>query len=228
MRYLRLVANQLRVSFLLLLQYRVELVVNIALACFWTLSALVPLLVLFSERSSVGGWTWNEALLVVGWFNVLKGVQGVVIQPSMNQAVEQIRRGTLDFLLIKPADAQLLVSTQRFDFRQLTDVLVGLSILAYACTQLPRAPSVLQLLATALVLVCAIAVLYALWIVVMSFAFIFVKVDNLTYFFSSLYDASRWPSSVFRGWFAFLFTFVLPLALMTTYPALVLPDPVCS
>jgi ABC-2 type transport system permease protein len=47
-----------------------------------------------------------------------------------------------------------------------------------------------------------------------------VKVDNLTVLFSSIFDAARWPSSVFRGVLSFLFTFVIPLALMTTYPAL--------
>jgi ABC-type uncharacterized transport system permease subunit len=46
-----------------------------------------------------------------------------------------------------------------------------------------------------------------------------VKVDNLTYLFSSIYDAARWPASVFRGAVAFLLTFVIPLAVMTTYPA---------
>jgi ABC-2 type transport system permease protein len=64
------------------------------------------------------------------------------------------------------------------------------------------------------------AILYAIWILVVSLAFVFVKVDNLSYLFLSIYDAARWPASVFRGGFALLFTFVLPLALMTTYPAL--------
>jgi ABC-2 type transport system permease protein len=46
-----------------------------------------------------------------------------------------------------------------------------------------------------------------------------VKVDNLTYLFSSIFDAARWPASVFRGVLKFVFTFIIPLALMTTYPA---------
>ena len=39
---------------------------------------------------------------------------------------------------------------------------------------------------------------------------------------SSLFDAARWPITIFRGALAFLFTFVFPVALMTTYPALAL------
>lgn len=220
MRYSHLLGNQLRVSLLLLLQYRAEFFVSLFLTCFWTLTALVPLFVVFGERSSIGGWSWAEALLVVGWFNVLKGVQAVVIQPSINQAVQQIRKGTLDFVLIKPADAQLLISTQRFDFRQLTDVVVGAVILGYGMAHVEARPGFVAVLATLCVLACSLLILYALWIMVMSCAFVLVKVDNLTYLFSSFYDASRWPGSVFRGALSFVFTFVLPLALMTTYPAM--------
>jgi ABC-2 type transport system permease protein len=49
-----------------------------------------------------------------------------------------------------------------------------------------------------------------------------VKVDNLIYLFISVYDAARWPASIFRGALAFVFTFVVPLAVMTTFPALAL------
>ena len=48
------------------------------------------------------------------------------------------------------------------------------------------------------------------------------KRDNLVYLLTSVFDAARWPASVFRGAFHILFTFVIPLALMTTYPSLAL------
>jgi len=61
--------------------------------------------------------------------------------------------------------------------------------------------------------------LYSMWILTVSAAFFVVKVDNLTYFFQSIFDAARWPSSIFKGPLAFVFTFIVPLALMTTFPA---------
>lgn len=220
MRYLRLLATQMRASLLLTVQYRADFFLEIGLALFGTASALVPLVVLFSRRSSVAGWSWAEALVVVAWFNVLKGLLSSVIQPSLQLVVEHIRKGTLDFVLLKPADAQFLVSTARFDFRELADSIAGLAILAYALVELGRVPTLGSVLATLALLACATVILYAIWTMVVSLAFVFVKVDNLSYLFLSIYDAARWPASVFRGIFAVLFTFVLPLALMTTFPAL--------
>ena len=61
--------------------------------------------------------------------------------------------------------------------------------------------------------------LYSLWILTVCAAFFVVKVDNLTYFFTSIFDAARWPAPVFRGTLSFVFTFIIPLAVMTTFPA---------
>jgi ABC-2 type transport system permease protein len=54
---------------------------------------------------------------------------------------------------------------------------------------------------------------------VVSAAFLVVKVDNLSFLFLSIFDAARWPISVFTGAWRVIFTVVIPLALMTTFPA---------
>jgi ABC-2 type transport system permease protein len=223
-RYLTLFGIQLRASALLAMQYRLDFVIDGFMTLFWTGSSLVPLLVLYGQRSSVAGWTWPEALLVVGWFTLLKGVLDGAVQPALFNVVEHIRKGTLDFLLLKPVDAQFMVSTSRFEIYRSSDVLGGVVLLGWALHLLHRWPSPRGALSALLLLVGAVVTLYSIWILVVSLAFFVVKVDNLTYLFSSIFDAARWPSQIFRGALAFVFTFVIPLALMTTYPALALLD----
>jgi len=221
-RYLRLLAVQLRASTALALQYRLEFLGQGALALLWTAWSLVPLLVVFGRREGVAGWTFEEALTVMGWFTLMKGVLEGAVNPSLASVVEHIRKGTLDFVLLKPADAQFLVSTARFMPWRVVDVLAGLVVFAVAFARMGRVPGAGAVAAALLLLACATLVLYSLWILVISAAFYVVKVDNLSYLFSSIYDAARWPVSVFRGALRIIFTFVVPLALMTTYPALAL------
>jgi ABC-2 type transport system permease protein len=74
--------------------------------------------------------------------------------------------------------------------------------------------------ASALVmLLAATVVLYSIWILVISAAFWVIKVDNLAYLFSSVFDFARWPVTVFQGAWRIVFTFVIPIGMMTTYPA---------
>jgi ABC-2 type transport system permease protein len=221
-RYLELLRIQVKAAVLLSLQYRLDFFLQAGMSLFWSATALVPLLVLFSVRDSVAGWRSEEALVVVGFFMALKGVLVGVIQPALGNVVEHIRKGTLDFLLLKPADAQFLLSTSKLDLARATDVISGLALSAWAVHHAGYLPSVGHVALTLLLLLSALVILYAIWILVVSLSFHVVKIDNLSYLIVSTFDAARWPSSVFRGVLAFIFTFVVPLGLMTTYPALAL------
>jgi ABC-2 type transport system permease protein len=222
LHYSRLLGAQLRLSALLSLQYRADFVSDGFISAFWLLFNALPLWVAFSTRSEIAGWTFSESLVVLGLFTVLKGVMDGAINPSLTAVVEQVRRGTLDFTLLKPADAQFLVSTARFQPWKAMDVLAGLALVVGALIRLHRMPSPIEWLVVLGLLGAALAVLYSLWILTVCATFFVVRLDNLAYLFASLFDLARWPVSVFHGLYRVLFTFVLPLAIMTTYPAMAL------
>lgn len=218
-RYLRLLGVQLRASTLLAFQYRAEVILHALTALFWSVTTFVPLYVAFDQRDVIAGWSLPEALVVLGFFLLLKSVLEGVVNPSLLQVVEHIRKGTLDFVLLKPVDAQFLVSTARLDPAALLGGVVAAAAFVAGFAELGAWPGPVEIATALLILTAAVAVLYSLSILVVSAAFVVVRVDNLTYLFASIFDAARWPSSVFRGVFHVLFTFVIPLALMTTYPA---------
>lgn len=218
-RYLRLFGVQLRTATTNKLQYRADFVFSGLIALMWMAVTLVPLVVVFGTRASVAGWTYAEALVVLGWFAFLKAVLEGAVSPSLTAVVEHVRLGTMDFVLLKPADAQFLVSTAKFEPWRVIDVFGSMAIFAYAFRQLGRLPAPADVAVALALLGVAVLVLYSIWILVVSASFWVVKVDNLSFLFGSLFDAARWPISVFRGALRIIFTFVFPLALMTTYPA---------
>jgi ABC-2 type transport system permease protein len=222
MRYLRLFFVQLRASLQVTMQYRAEFFVGIFMALFYVFWNLVPMLVLWTQRPSIAGWTLEEALLVTAWFTFLRAILDGAVQPSLQAVVEHIRTGTLDFVLLKPADAQFLVSTAKFEVMNIVDTLAALGVAAWALVKLHYLPGPLQIIVALALTVAGAALLYALAILAIAAAFYVVRLDNLIYLFNSVFDAGRWPASVFRGVWRVLFTFVIPLALMTTYPALAL------
>ncbi len=221
-RYAVLFRVQLAISVLTAMQYRADFVVRGLIAILWMGVTLVPVLVVFGVRQSVAGWSFPESLVVVGWFTLLHAVLEGAVSPSLTAVVEHVRRGTLDFVLLKPADAQFLVSTAKLEPWHVVDVLGALAIFIYAFSKIGRWPSPLNLLTGLAFLVLAIVILYSIWILVVSASFWVIKVDNLSYLFGSLFDAARWPISVFRGALRVVFTFVFPIALLTTYPAMAL------
>lgn len=218
-RYLRLLAIQLRASLQLALAYRVEFLVQGFTALFWSATTFVPIFVVYDRRAAVAGWTFGESLLVLGFFLLLKSLLEGAVNPSLLTVVEHIRKGTLDFVLLKPADAQFLVSTAKFQPSALIGTAGAIGLLGWALVVTGRVPTAAGVATALLLLAGSVILLYSLWIAVVSAAFYVVRVDNLSYLFSSIFDAARWPATVFRGAFHLLFTYVIPLALMTTYPA---------
>src|ERR1051325_2822807 len=198
-RYAGLFGVQLRMSTLSAMQYRVDFIVRGLIAFLWSALTLIPLLVVFSVRKQVAGWSFPEALVVVAWFTLLRAVLEGAVSPSLTAVVEHVRKGTLDFVLLKPADAQFLVSTAKFEPWRIVDVAGALVVFGYAFAKLGRWPSVAQVLAGLLFLGLAILILYSIWILVVSAAFWVIKVDNLSYLFGSLFDVGRWPIDVLRG-----------------------------
>jgi ABC-2 type transport system permease protein len=222
LRYGRLLGVQARTSALMAMQYRSDFLVRGFVTVLWMSVTLLPLFVVFGARQAVAGWSFPEALVVVGWFALLRAVLEGGVSPSLTAVVEHVRKGTFDFVLLKPADAQFLVSTAKFEPWRVIDIAGALAIFGYAFAHLGRWPGPRELLLGFAFLIMAIVVLYSFWILVVSAAFWVVKVDNLSYLFQSLFDAGRWPITIFKGALYYIFTFVFPLALMTTYPALAL------
>lgn len=219
MRYLRLLLLQLRMSIAIGAQYRWDFVIDAFVSICWTVLGIVPLYIALAGRPAVAGWTFDRALVVVGFFTLLRGVLDGAVNPSLITVVDQIRQGTLDFVLLKPADAQFLVSTTRFEVWKIVDVAAGAGILVWAFHRLGAVPAAGDAALSLGLLACAAVVLYSLWILVVAAAFWVVRLDNLAYLFGSIIDFSRWPVTIFRGGWRIFFTFVIPLGLMTTYPA---------
>lgn len=220
-RYFKLLALQLRTSGLLAAQYRWDFVIDGFISLFWASTAVIPLLVVYGDGSRAGipGWSFGQALVVTGWFILLQGILDGAINPGLQAVIDHIRKGTLDFVLLKPADAQFLVSTSRFALFRIFSVVAAAVVFVIAFDRLGQTPTLLALTTSAVLLFTATLVLYSLWILIISAAFFVVKVDNITYLFGAIFDAARWPVSVFSGAIRVVFTFIIPLAVMTTFPA---------
>jgi ABC-2 type transport system permease protein len=221
-RHLRILLASLRASLQVSMQYRVDFLIGCAMAVFWMVWNLVPAVVVWGARPAIAGWTFPEALLVLAWFAFLRGVLEGAVHPSLVAVIDHIRTGTLDFVLLKPADAQFLVSTQRCEVARVTDLAGAAALAAYALHEIGRMPAPADVAVALALSLAAAVILYSLAILVIAAAFFVVRVDNLIYLFSSVFDAARWPATVFRGFWRILLTFVIPLALMTTYPAMAL------
>ncbi len=219
MSYLRLLALYFRISVIGELAYRVNFWIQLFQSLLELATALAGLAVVFSYTSALGGWTPDEILALVGVYMLVGGMIGVVIQPSLTEFIDSVREGTLDFVLTKPEDSQILASIQRVEIFELIDVALGFAVLVIALARLGERVGLAQAATFAGMLVAGGVIIYSFWLILASLSFWFVRVENILEIFRSMYEAGRWPISLYPGWLRFALTFVVPVAFATTVPA---------
>lgn len=220
-RWGRVLAALGRVAVMNAAAYRASFVVDVLVGAFTSVGVLLPLVFVYDHAATIAGWTLHEALLVTGFFLVLQGLVGMLVEPNLSAVIEGVRSGALDYLVLKPVDAQLVSSLQRVAPAKAWDVLAGLALLAWALAHLP-APPALGVLSALGLLLAGVAAMYGVWLLVICTSFWFVRVDNLRFLLGAVLDAGRWPVGIYRGWVRLLLTVVVPVAVVTSFPAMAL------
>ncbi|MGZ4133560.1 MAG: ABC transporter permease [Tumebacillaceae bacterium] len=201
------------------MEYRSNFFANVLNTLSSVFFSLLTLQVFFMQTSDIGGWSFDQVLVLLGIYNALDGVVEMILRPNIGRIVQHIRKGTLDLILTKPVDTQFYISFRHIVFWPITDVLLGFGMIGYAAVKLGITLTVGNLLWFLLMFAAALVTLYAIWMLLMTMSFWFVKVENLTFLFSSLFETSRFPVQVYKGWLRKMLTFLFPVAVLTTFPA---------
>jgi len=215
----RIVGAQLRLSCLEALAYRVGFWSDGVVGVLWGAIGVIPLLVAIEHRPDVAGWSAWELMLLSGLFMVVSGIFSSFLQPALRASMEHIRRGSLDYLLLRPVSPLVLCLVADFAPWSALEIVAGISLCVVSLVKLGVSPSAAELGLAAAVFAAGIIALYALGIIALSLSFRALRLQNLTNLMETLLDFARWPTSAFSGPLKAFFTFVIPFAVMTTRPA---------
>jgi ABC-2 type transport system permease protein len=201
------------------LQYRANFWVNLLQSLLALILALGAMAVVFLHTDSLAGWTPTELFILLGIYFLMSGFIRTVIEPSLERFLQDIRQGTLDFVLTKPRDAQLLVSVRKISLWSLIDVGVGAAMVSAGAGRLDQGATPAQILSFLGMLAAGAVTVYSFWMILATFTFWFVKVENILVIFQSMFQAGRWPVSIYPAALRVLLTFFVPVAFAVTVPA---------
>ena len=97
MNQLRVFWTFFRLGALNELAYRVNFITQFFQAFISLALALGGLAVVFNQTDTLGGWLPAELMALVGIYLLVGGLINLMIQPSMQRFMEDIRLGTLDY-----------------------------------------------------------------------------------------------------------------------------------
>ena len=218
MNYFRLVRVFFRVNIVGELAYRINFFINLFQSILGLGTALLGMAIIFSFTSSLGGWSPAEILALVGVYVLIGGIIRFMIQPGMEQLIESVRDGTFDFALTKPEDAQLITGISRFGIWEIINIFLGFALLLIALVRLGGNIGGLEAVEFLAMLLTGAVIIYSFFLILATLSFWLVRVENILTIFQSMYEAGRWPISLYPAWLRYGLTFVIPVAFATTVP----------
>lgn len=218
--------------------FRANFLLQCASSLSWTLMNLGFYLIVFQHTPSIGaqtGWGRYEFFVFLGTTWIATSIVQAFFMPNMDEFSELIRTGDLDFTLLKPIDTQFLVSLRKVEWSNLSNFLMGVTVLGVALNELTRRPEHPVTIGPVTValylgyLACGIVIFYSLMVALTATSVWLGRNQSLYDFWFYITSFARYPMEIYRrGWGVplwFVFTYIIPVLVVINVPARILAQP---
>lgn len=200
------------------MEFRANFIAKLLQNATWIIFYILIVLVIFGQTNDIAGWNREMVFVLIATISLITSLHSAFFF-SCFELPEQIRRGTLDFVITKPVDSMFWVSSRRFNITSLGTIVASLIMLGVGLAQAGKVPTAESWLAYFLLCVLALVMVYSLGMLLMTTAIYFVRVDNLWVLAETFIETARYPVDIFRTRIPLLLTVYVPLGLLSSVPA---------
>ncbi len=218
-KYIKVYTKFLHTSLASELEYKTNILIDLITAILSLIGSIFLLSIFFQNDGSIGGWEFEQALIIQGIYTILNGITNTWFNPNLTEIVKHIREGTLDFVLLKPIDSQFFISLKKINPSGFLEITLGYLVLLY-CIRINQVNLNLSFLILSLITIsCSICILYSLWFFISTTTIWFVKTWNATEVLRSFLYIGRFPLNSFSFYLRIFFSVFIPIAFITTIPS---------
>lgn len=221
-RYADVYAIMFRNSLIREMNFKANFILWMGVELLWFMGQLVFIEVIFSYVDRIGDWTKWEVVLLVGTHQVISQIFQAFFYANLANLPELVRTGRLDFLLLQPLDSQFAISVKQFGLDNMVNALVGVGFITMALIKLSIIPTVTQILLFCVGIVLGVMVHYCVFLSLAAVSFWIVRSQGLIYGYYSIFNLGRYPDVIFRGLFKFVFSWIIPVIVVSNIPSRIL------
>ena len=190
--------------------------------------------IIYRNVPSIAGWDRNQYFAFMATGMLINAIVETFFMPNCARFSELIRKGDLDFALLKPIDTQFLVSFERVEIAMFGQVALALGLLALALSNLDAwsalatSEGLVRVGLYVLLILCGAAFFYSLMIILAATSVWFGRNQGLYDFWFYVTVFARYPREIYSGpsfasaFIVETFTYVIPILLVVTIPARVM------
>ncbi len=184
--------------------------------------SFISVLYLHTER--IGTWTKWQVVMLVGASHFIQQLFQAFFLINCSNLSELVRTGKFDFLLLLPVNTRFVVSLRQVDLGAFVNAVSSLAVMGYAGHQLHLQLTAVHALGFLALCLAGIVIHYSLMFLLATISFWTVRAQGIVWGYYNLFNIARMPDEAFGGVFRAVFTFALPMLLVSNVPVRLLVD----
>jgi ABC-2 type transport system permease protein len=197
--------------------YRVDFFISSIGIIILNSTGLLSIWVIFQTIPSIEGWNFHELLFLYA-FALLSITPLQLFFDNIWELRNYLQEGSFIKYYYKPLNILFYFISERLDIKGFANLVLGIVLLVIASSKLGLQWTFLSILGLIALLICASLVMISLMLIAASTAFWIINSFSILNFFFKLKDFTRYPITIFNGFFKFFFTFIIPIAFVAYYP----------
>ena len=202
------------------MQYRASFILTTIGSFLTTCVEFLAIWALFDRFKSLQGWRLEEVALFYGIVHVAFAL-AEAIGRGFDTFSDMVKSGDFDRLLLRPRSTALQVAAQELQLMRIGRLLQGLVVLIWAAGALNVEWSIAHVGLLMFAIIGGVCLFIGLFVLQATLSFWTIEsleiMNTMTY---GGIETSQYPLSIYRPWFRKFFTFVVPLACVSYFPAL--------
>ncbi len=228
-RYLGIYAALWKNSVARELSFKSNFLLWIVVELLWFSLQLSFIGVIYLHTDTIATWSKWQVVLLMGASHFIQQIFQAFFLINCTQLSELVRTGKLDFLLLLPVNTRFIISLRQVDLGGFVNATTALGVMAFAAHKLGLHPTFLQTAGFLLLCVAGIMIHYSLMFLLSSISFWTVRAQGIVWGYYNLFNVARMPDEAFPpGAFRAIFTFAIPMLLVSNVPARLLTEKMSS
>ena len=180
--------------------------------------------VLYLHTTNIGSWTKWQVVMLVGASHFIQQIFQAFFLVNYTNLSELVRTGKLDFLMLLPINTRFIVSVRQVDLGAFVNAASGVGVIVYGAYKLHFMPTLPHILGFLALCLAGIVIHSSLMFLLATISFWTVRAQGIVWGYYNLFNIARLPDEAFRGVFKAVFTFAIPMLLVSNVPARVLEN----
>jgi ABC-2 type transport system permease protein len=224
MRYFIIYYSLVKFSIQRSLQFKLDFFLKIIMDCCFYGVHFLFFNVIMNHSEELAGWSRHQLQLLVAAISLMDALQMTFFSTNLWQFPTLVNTGHFDSYLLRPVSARFFTSLRSFQLDSFMNVLIAIGISIYIFSLAPEPVSWWRYMLFYIGVFCGTFIFYCHYFIALCGVFWFHKVKGFTSLSGTLSKFSEYPDSIYPSMLRKFFIFVVPYALISSFPSRLLFD----